>query len=129
MLKIILLVALVATLSNAFDSSDLDFKPLSKKSTIVKKLTDFVLDNMQKKLTLGRARCKDVKVELRQVVNAERAFDSFGYYYQIVISTRVVSTQCKFAFTRSPCVAYVFLPKVGKKVFQLEGLECIVELN
>lgn len=126
-LAIALLVVIAVTTSNAFDDTDLDFKPLSKDSLIAKRLTDFVLGHMRRKLTLGRSRCRDVGIELRQVVDVEKAIDDDGFYYRIEISTRVVSAQCKFAYSRSPCVASVFLPKIGKKLFQLKGLDCAVE--
>lgn len=127
----VLVAACIIEFSSGAESDrttkNLRFKRVNTHSNMVLDVVSFVLDEMEAKFARGRGKCTDMRVNLRQVIDAQRARVDGGTLYQIDLSTRLVSRRCRYGYSRSPCEATVFVPNDKKEPFQLRGLDCAVQ--
>lgn len=114
--------------NNAVNNLDkkLKFRPFDLYSREVDDLIEFVVGEMEKRAS--NRRCRDLRYEPRHVSQAEVArVRGRGAYYRIEVGTRVFSKICRFAYSKAPCTATVFVPQDIEKPLQLTRLECAVE--
>ena len=121
------LVAACGAADSEPTSKNVRYKSVNTHSNAVLDVVSFVLDEMEAKFARGRGKCTDMRVNLRQVIDAQRARVDGGELYQIELSTRLVSRRCRYGYSRSPCEATVFVPSDKKEPYQLRGLDCAVQ--